>query len=323
MAKTHIKTVLGALFAAVLTLTAVATVPALADEDSTGGYNVQVSPPTQKLTLQPGEVYEGSFKVSNIGEETFTYTLDSVPYSVSGENYDPDYRTETSYNQLYKWVKFDKSTGSVDPNNINEVHFTITVPEDVPNGGQYAALTTSVNNGETGNLQTVTRVAMIIYARIPGQTREEGQILENKVPSIVFGGSQITATSLLNNTGNVHNESTSTLKVYPFGSDEEIYTNEENPATHIIMPETTRYVTETWEDTPALGLYTVEHTVEYLGETSTTRKLVLVCPLWLLVIFIALIFAIIFTIVSRARARKTAAAESSSKREKKSDKEED
>ena len=307
MAKISIKSIFTGLAAAVFMAIAAVVSPVSALE---GERNVQISPPMQKIALQPGEVYHGTFKVSNIGFNDFNYTLSSIPYSVTNDNYDPDFVTETTYNQLAKWVTFEKDSGHVDSNGIQEVHYTVTVPEDVPAGGQYAGLAVSVNNGEQGGMQTVTRVVMKLYAAIAGETREEGEILENKVTSFVFGGGKISATSLLKNTGNVHADAKYILKVYPLGSDDEIYSNEDQPLERTVLPETQRYNTLTWEETPSLGLYTVEQTIEYMGQTSTTKKFVIVCPLWLIVIFTALIFAIIFTLASRARTRKQEAKES-------------
>lgn len=307
MAKVNIKSIFTALAAAISMMIATTIAPASALE---GERNVQISPPVQKIALEPGETYHGTFKVSNIGFNAFDYTLTSIPFSVTNDNYDPDFTTEKTSNQIYKWVTFDKSGDHIESNTTQEVGYTVTVPEDVPAGGQYAGLAVSVNNGEQGSMQTTTRVVMKLYASIAGETREEGEIKENKITSFVFGGGKVTATSLVSNTGNTHADATYTLKVYPLGSDEEVYTNEEEPITRTILPETERYTTTTWEETPSLGLYNVEQTIEYMGQTSTTKKFVIVCPLWLIVIFAALIFAVIFTLVSRARARKQEAKES-------------
>lgn len=319
MKKNKLKSVLGAFvtIVAALSMVSVATAPvALADGEDTDKqrYQVQVSPPTQKFTLEPGTTYEGSFKVYNAGTESFDYKVESIPFSVTGKDYNPNYTSESSRTQISKWITIEKDNGHLDPGSDSEVHFVISVPNDAPGGGQYAALATSVKNGDSGNLETVTRVAMLVYANILGDTREEGAILENNVPSIVFGGNPITATSLVENTGNAHGDVKYTLKVYPFGSDEELFTNEENPVELVVMPDTQRYNSVPWTDTPQLGLYTVEQTIEFLGQTSTTSKLVLVCPVWLIVIFIALILAIVFTVVSRARARQQDKRESSASR---------
>ena len=217
---------------------------------------------------------------------------------------------------MHSWITFSQDTVHLDAGEGIEMHYTIDVPQDVPNGGQYAAIMaeTEEASGSSSALKANSRVAMKVYARIAGETRESGNIIENNVPGIVFGGNLVTTTSLVENTGNVHQEAKYIMRVFPFGSGEEVYTNEEDPTKATILPETKRYYSLTWEQTPQLGLYTVEQVVEFAGQTSTTSKLVVICPIWLLIIFIALILAIIFTIVTRARSRKQERRESSASR---------
>lgn len=314
MKRTKIKAMLAAIIG-ILALSAATILPTFAADDQKYMHYLQISPVSQKISLEPGSTYNGAFKVNNIGDGDFEYTIGVAPYSVTGDNYSPSYENDTTYTQLSKWITFDKENGNLKPNESAEIKYTINVPSDVPNGGQYAAITASVDNNDNTNVKTVSRAAMIVYAHVVGETRETGNIVENSLPGFVLGGNKISATSLVENTGNVHSEAKYTLKAYPFGSSEEVYTNEENPDTRIILPETKRYNTLTWEETPQLGLYTVEQTIEFMGQTSTTSKLVLVCPIWLIVIFIALIFAIIFTVVMRARSRKQGRKESSSSRD--------
>lgn len=295
--KGGIASLAAAVFAALATIS-----PAFAADVS---HYVQVSPVNQNITIEPGTSFNGSFKVNNIGNDDFEYSIDVSPFSVVGDNYDPDYTTRNGYNQLADWITLDKTSGKLSPGNSDDITYTITVPANAPYGGQYATINTSVNNQESDQVvQTTSRLAMLIYAKIPGETIEKGEIQENNVPGIVFGGNKITATSLVSNEGNIHAIAKYIMKVYPFGSDEEIYTNEEDPLGQMIIPETRRYYSQSWEETPQLGLYTVEQTIEFMGQTSTTSKLVLVCPVWLIVIFIALILAIIFTVATRARSRK-------------------
>ena len=82
--------------------------------------------------------------------------------------------------------------------------------------------------------------------------------------------------------------------VKPLFSDEEVYTNIEEPMTSLILPETERYNTQSWEEAPMFGIFRVKQTIEIFGDVSTNERLVLFCPLWLLFI---IIFAIILVII--------------------------
>ena len=282
--------------------------PVYADDDDvtteeSSGKRIHISPVSQKVTLNPGDKYTGSFQVINHGTETFTYKVYATPYSVTDDDYHADYTTENKYTDISKWITFEKSSGTLTSGQTASLTYAVNVPDDAPGGGQYAVIMAETSNDEPGMIKSVSRVGMILYAHLTGDTNVSGNIIENSVPSIVFAP-PVTASSLIENTGNVHETATYTLKVYPFGSDEEIYTNEDNPKTLTLLPETRRYVTQSWDESPSLGIYTVEQTVEFAGQSSTTKKLVIICPIWLLIIFIALILAIIFTVASRARARK-------------------
>ncbi len=269
--------------------------------------HLQVSPTKQRLTLEPGKSYEFSFTVQNVGTMPFNYSTEAVPYSVTDSNYSPDYSTVATYSQIAEWVTFydDTSTGLLQPGESIEVPFRIDVPADVASGAQYAAIMarTGDGNSETANIQTINRVGMILYANIAGNTREEGEIIDNKVPGFLFDP-PITVTGLVKNTGNVELTAKYTVKIWPFFSGETVYNNEENPGTLDIMPETTRFSTITWEGAPKLGIFNVEQTIELTGETNTVKKIVIICPVWLLFIIVAMVFFMIFWLISRIRGRK-------------------
>lgn len=279
---------------------------------------LQVSPTKQKLSLVPGSSYVGTFRVHNAGTAPFTYKLYATPYSVTDENYSPDYSGLTNYTQISEWVTFDKATetGTLQPDQITEVSYTVNVPKDAPAGGQYAVLMaeTSDGNAENATVAVVHRVGMILYAAVPGETHETGEIVKNTVNSFYFNP-PLTVSSLVKNTGNVEQTAKYTVKIYPLFSNEAVFSNEEKPDSEKqqdVIPETSRFNSITWEGAPHIGIFSVEQTIEFAGQISTNKKLVLICPLWLLFVIFALLFFIIFWLVSRARSRKRARSSSSS-----------
>ncbi len=283
--------------------------------------HLQVSPVKQKISLAPGSKYKGTFKVQNVGTESFNYSVYATPYSVTSEQYDPDYSTVGTYSQISNWITFDKKTekGTLQPGTSVDVEYTVNVPEDVPAGGQYAALMaqTDAGNDENATVAVVHRVGMILYAAIPGETRESGEIIKNNVNTFYFEP-PLTVSSLVKNTGNVESTANYTVKIYPLFSNEAVFNTEnaeEGSYDKDVMPETSRFNSITWEGAPNIGIFSVEQTIKFAGQTSTVKKLVLICPLWLLFIIFALLFFIIFWLVSRARDRKKSAnsAKSSSK----------
>ena len=128
-------------------------------------------------------------------------------------------------------------------------------------------------------------------------------MIENKIPTFLFNP-PISASSIVENTGNTHANVKYVLQVYPFFGDEEVYTNEEDPTTLVLLPDTRRLNTVSWEGAPSLGIFRVKQTVSFWDETSTTEKLVFLCPIWFIFIVLLIIFCAIFWIVSRVRNRK-------------------
>ena len=186
------------------------------------------------------------------------------------------------------------------------INYTIRVPKNTPGGGQYGAIMveTVKENDDKSNIQAISRVGMVIYSHVNGEINRCTRILENKLPSFLFNP-PIFGETRVENCGNVDAELTVNIKVFPFFSNEEIYTNEEKPTTLNTLPATKRYHKELWTNSPAIGIFNVEQVIKYGSETKTERKLVIVCPVWLIVLIVLFILSVIFWLVSRNRERKT------------------
>lgn len=270
-------------------------------------YRLQISPVRLDLDLEPGTTSTGTFEVQNTGLKAYDFVLGVDPYSVTDENYSIDSETRTAYTDIVDWITFSQNEGHVEPNQNQEITVTVTVPVDVPAGGQYAMIYAEMvrdDELESTGVAVNHRVALLVFSEVEGNTRREGQVLETKIPTILFNP-PITATSLVENTGNVHATAYYTLQVFPLFGDEEVYTNEENPATLTILPETQRFNSISWDGAPQLGIFRVRETVTILDDTQTIEKIVFLCPIWFLFLILLIIFFVIFWLVSRARSRKS------------------
>lgn len=281
-----------------------------------------VSPMEQKMTLYPGEASVGSIKVSNPASATeeLYYTVNVVPFTRSGNNYDPmigDRLSDGSYNDVVNWVTLSSEFGSVKPNEQDEIIYTVNVPENVRGGGQYfAILVTRTDNPEEaekeGNtkLKEIIQIASTVYATVSGKDVQlAGAISNNEIPSFLLTP-PIKASFMVENTGNTHMEINYYLQVFPLFSDEEIYTNEEDPGYAIVLPETTRYIEQEWNESSQIGIFKVRQTAMYGSDSdkkSVTEKIVIVCPVWLIFIIVFIIFALIFYFMAKAKARKKSA----------------
>lgn len=270
---------------------------------------VTLSPMNVRIMLTPGETYEGSFTLANPArnDENYSFATSVSPFYVD-ESYDLYFDSNANYGQMANWITVLDNTGTIEPNSNTKVRYKIDVPADAPAGGQYAAIHVgSVTDAQAAensfNLEVKYGVAYIIYAEVIGTTTRSGEIADINVPSFMLSGN-ISGSSAIKNTGNVHGTAKYTLQVYPLFSGEEIFTNEEKPDTMTILPERTYYNETVWDDTPTLGIFNVVYTVEFEGVTEQVSKMVIKCPIWLLFIIIFAIAAIIIYFVMRAKSRK-------------------
>ncbi len=277
--------------------------------------SLTVSPQHQRIMLVPGETYHGSIKVSSQASSTRATEFDVsvAPFSeTAGEGSRDDYGMvnyvdRTTYNMIVDWIDFEQSTDSVEPNDAVTIPFTITVPDNAPAGGQYASIVVkdaSPHVSQDGGVavDSVMQILSIIYAEVAGETKDDGVVLENTMSSFLLNGPLI-AESMVRNDGNVHTMAQYTLQVWPLFSDEEICTNEEEPETSLVLPETERYHAQTCE-LPSVGIFKAKQTVKIFGEESTVEKMVFICPIWLLFIIFFVIAAIIIWLVMQIQKRK-------------------
>ena len=277
-------------------------------------YPIAVSPGLIDVgELKPGETYEGTFRVLNPSTDgqTVEYSVAPAPLTFETKTYDLSFSDPDDFNQIAEWITIvENAQGALVPQEKHEVKFRITVPEDAPAGGQYAGLLVSLENNPSGTTEGISvanksRIAVLLYSKVAGETREEGYVLENNVPSL-FLGQPIKTSSLIENTGNVHIPATYTLRIYPFFGGEEVYTNEDSPVTSTVIPDTILYQEKTWEDTPLLGLFRIEQDIDFGDRIDHKQTVALVAPLWFVILAFLFIASVMYGIIERISKHKEA-----------------
>ena len=285
--------------------------------------SLTVTPQHQSIMLTPGETYHGSIKVSSQSASTRAtgYEISVGPFSdAKGENSLDDYGEinyidKSNYNMIVDWIEIENPTGSVEPNESVTIPFTIKVPKDVPAGGQYASIivkdsTPPVQQDDGVAVDSVMQILSILYTEVAGETRDEGEIITNSMPSFLLNG-PLTMESMVHNKGNVHTLAEYTMQVWPLFSSEEICTNEEKPDTSLVMPETERYHTQTC-DLPSVGIFRAKQVVKIFGENSVVERTIIICPLWLLFLIVFALIAFVIWMIMKIRGSKKRRKSSSS-----------
>ena len=274
-----------------------------------------VSPMRQQIILTPGETTKLTVTVSNPND-----SKSAIDYEAFITNYTPAASTSESsfsdteyniYSDIVDWVTIENSEGTVSPNEQETVVVTISVPEDAHAGGQYFVVNVKEKEDESEleedgfMIKESYVINSEVYVTVTGDTKNTGTISNLSLPTILFKGN-LSGSATVTNTGNVHSDATYTLQVFPLFSDEEVYTNEESPASAIILPSQTYTRSVTWKSTPKFGLYRVRFTVAFADQESVTEKLVLVCPMWFLLIILFVIVLLILWLVSSKKEKSTA-----------------
>lgn len=268
-----------------------------------------ILPMSQNFILTPGKTYTGSITIVNPvnSSSDFSYSVSVSPYNVVGKDYQADITNPSAYSKIVEWVEIAEPTGTIKPNESRDVEFTITVPENAPAGGQYAALMVSSDPSEQQasgvSINNVFALGSIIYADVEGEVTHEGSIIENNVPEF-SAVTPVAVSAVLNNHGNVHENAIFVITATNAITGEKIFPTEEdqnNRFSEIVMPETERYITRNIDNLPALGIVKVEQTIYYNNEVSTTEKNIVICPIWFFFLVVLVVISIIGFIIASVR----------------------
>ena len=269
---------------------------------------IQVSPTSQRLSLDPGSHHEGKFVVSNIGSGGFGFKVYAGSYKIGDVNYENvSYDSDTPRTQISRWIKFKKTDFYLDSGESAVVEYTVDVPSSVASGGQYAILFAETKPEQSSSgVTAIKRIGSVVYSRISGDTREEGRIVSLDVKSFHFSPSDaesfVMATSVVENTGNVDFDAEYKLDVKSiFGK-----SAFSNTRTHSVLPDEDikqRKVLMEWNDAPKLGIFRVTHDVKIaaLDQEQSITKIVIIVPMFLIIVVVMVIVLLIVAIVTKKK----------------------
>ncbi|MBR2659297.1 hypothetical protein IKD60_00880 [Candidatus Saccharibacteria bacterium] len=278
---------------------------------ATGSW-IQVSPVSSRVILKPNTALDYSMIVSNIGNSEFKFSTYVAPYSVVDEDYNVSFSNESNRTQLSRWIKFinddgslsDTYTGTIPAGEKKTVNYRISVPEDVPSGGQYAAIfaQTEADNTAVANttgITTVSRIGLVVYGRTEGETDEKAEITDFHMDRFLNKG-PVKASALVKNSGNTDFEAKFEYTVSSvFGN--ELYRKED---AQNVLPDTSRRRNYEWENTSAMGIFKATFKVTALNEVKEETHLIIIMPIYMIVIGIILLTILTVWIIILIRKRR-------------------
>ena len=310
-----LKTIMAGAFALTSLIVPVDSVYA---EDEKPAVWLQISPVANRVTLNPGDELTYKMEVDNIGAKKFKFRVYAAPYSIANEAYEVNFSTETNRTQISRWVSFNQNadakkdsekdwksevTFEIEPDQRQEVEYKVSVPSDIPDGGQYATIfaeSVPDSDATSTGVRTISRVGLILYGSTTGETIEKATISGFNMNTFMTSG-KITAEADIANEGNTDFTASISMKIDKLvgGTVAEI----SNP--YPVIPDSpTRHATLEWEDTPVFGIFSVHTTVNALDQTYEETKVVLILPVFIIIIMLILLTIIIAWLIILIRKRR-------------------
>ena len=241
--------------------------------------SITLSPSSRKIQVNPGQKLEDTLTVINDGKTAYDVLVYSRPYSVEGENYEPNFTAMPTNADAYKWVQFTKTLYHLEPGATQIIPYAIQVPEKADAGGHYGVIFAETQPSGGVSETTVIRkkrVGMILYATVNGNFKTSGKTAGADIPFWQVEP-PLKATVTATNDGNTDFEDDTQLIVKDiFGNTKYVGTKK-----YTVLPGKTRKMELVWENASWFGVYNVETQQRLLGQTSIKNGYVLIMPRYL------------------------------------------
>ena len=283
--------------------------------------SLQVTSST-RIYIAAGETFEYTLNAVNASTESITYTAYASSYYMDSEtSTSASFNTDNTYTQLTRWITLQDADGNyseqvtrtVASGETDVLTYRVTVPEDIPDGGQYAVIffevgTTSADDEEdsaSAGVATVTRAGAIIYASTEGgDTLAAGTVDYMDVSSFIVSGN-FTSTASVTNTGNTDIAVIYTIDMTTvFGSTVYEVTTTSGGNSQYVLPETTWKITNEWEETPLMGIFLETFTISIDDEETVLHSLMVKLPIFVIVLMILFLTVIVTWIIILVKNRR-------------------
>jgi len=264
---------------------------------------ITLSPVKGYEKLDPGEKFKGSFNITNTGTETVDLHVYVKPFGVD-KGCTENYEIDSEWTQMTGWTNLEQSNyHDVKPEQTVVVNFSIEVPKNAPDGGQYVIIFVELGKFDkiSGAAIGVTkRLGYKFHADLGGKKHQSGKV-ESLEQLSWYWEPPINSISQVRNNGNIYFTSTHKYSVKSL-TGKVLY---ETSVDQDILPDTCRKMKMEWDKTPAFGLFWVENEIEFLGkEQFSSNKLVIVVPIYVVVIFGVMITLLLWALTLKIKNNK-------------------
>lgn len=272
---------------------------------------LSVSPTQFKMSADPGQTWSSSLRVINGNQTDIPVYLSVALFTADGETGQPRFITPpVDSNTLADWITVPSEPLIIPAEQAIQIPFTISLPEDAPPGGQYAALFvgTQPPSGRPGgsSVQTSQVIASLIFLQVSGDIVERGLIREFRTNQRVFNQPEASFVLRFENQGTVHLQPQGDITILNmWGEERGLVPINQKTFLGDVLPGQVRRFSFDWESEWALtdlGLYTAIATVGFGADTKqfvTSRTTFWVVP-WKILLWVVGGLALFFWFVSWA-----------------------
>jgi phage pi2 protein 07 len=236
--------------------------------------SLSVSPTIFDMTANPGQTWQSTVRVINTNPYDLTIYVevaDFIPKEESGvPQFIPLEEVSETEPSLARWIKTEASV-TIPAEKTIELPFSITLPNNAPPGGHFAALMISTKapeqEGVTPNVQTAQVITSLIFLRVSGDITERSAVRSFRTTDYFLSKPEATFDLRIENKGNVHLQPQGEIAIYNmWGQERGVIPVNQQTLFGNVLPNSVRKYSFTWtgEWSPTdIGRYTAVATLGY------------------------------------------------------------
>jgi hypothetical protein len=229
-------------------------------QNAVSSQSLEVSPPSQELASDPGQIITAKAKVRNKSADSLNIKVRIEDFTASGEGGQVAL-IEEGPQSLTSWAAVEPQSFTLKPGEAKEVVAKISVPKEAA-GGRYGSFVFSVGGGPAtpGTASVAQELASLFLIRISGPVSEKLFIAEFSAPAFLEFG-PVPFTIKFQNSGNVHVKPFGLLNITDvFGRvvKDVVVRGETN-----IFPQASRVITVSYDERWLFGPYKAQAVLNY------------------------------------------------------------
>jgi len=260
------------------------------------GQTLEIIPPTQEVSADPGETVTVTSRIRNSSNDTLPVTVTVQGFVAEGVEGQVALTSDNPYS-VAAWTRVEPANFDLPPGEERTVRATISVPENAA-GGRYGSFVFAVTPEEDsgGNAAVSQQIASLFLLRISGPATESLQLADFSVPSFQeFGPVPFRLTFA--NGGNVH------VKAYGLINVRDMFGNNVQDVVvtgHNIFPEASRVIEVALDNKILIGKFTAT-AIMYYGSTNDVITKDVTFYVFPIRIAVALFIVLVFIYLLRKR----------------------